>query len=88
MIGQAMAKRIDIILEQHTWDIWGYVRNNQGSLDSELACRMIRRGFDDAVAEVCTMLDSVNRQNDRLRREAKELKKQLQSLTEVETFDE
>ena len=84
---QKTRSKTDIILEQHTWDIWGYVRNNKMSLDSERACKMIRKGFDDAVAEVRAMLDDVSSQNDRLREELKELKKKRTAKAEPVTVD-
>ena len=77
---QKQRSKTDIALEQHTRDIWGYVRNHQNSLDSERACKMIRAGFNEAVADVRRQLDEVSSENDKLREERKDLMKQVRAL--------
>ena len=39
-------------LEQRIWEIWSYVRENQNSLDSGTACKLIKKVIDAAVADV------------------------------------
>lgn len=39
-------------LEQRIWEIWSYVRENQNSLDSGTACKLIKKVIDEAVADV------------------------------------
>lgn len=64
---------LDISLERRIWALWGYVRDNQNSLDSERACKMIREGFNEAVCEVRNQLDIALNKIERQRLEIKEL---------------
>jgi len=58
-------------------DIWGYVRLNRGSLDSERACKIIREAVDIATDAVAGAMDDVIEQNTRLKKELKFARKQL-----------
>lgn len=42
----------DCRLERAIWNVWGFVRLNKDSLDSDRACKIIRRAFEDAAEEL------------------------------------
>jgi sulfur relay (sulfurtransferase) DsrC/TusE family protein len=42
----------NIHLEHRIWDIWAYVRENQNSLDSGAACKLIRKIIEEAIVDV------------------------------------
>jgi hypothetical protein len=71
-------------IERRIWALWGYVRDNQNSLDSERACHMIRAGIDvavgDTLAQMERLSEKIGHQNleiERLSGELKAAKKQL-----------
>lgn len=49
--------KLDVKLERITWSIWEYTRENRHSLNSDVACRMIRSLLDGAVSQVQEMLN-------------------------------
>lgn len=72
--------RMENILEKHSWDIWGYVRENRNSLDSGRASRIIRQGFQDAVSDVQKIVDEVVQKNEILKAEIRLLRKKVKEL--------
>lgn len=70
----------DVILENHANAIWGYVRANSNSLEAERACKMIRDGFDAAVADTRKLLDDARKANDKLREKNKDLTAKIAEL--------
>jgi hypothetical protein len=42
----------DCRLERAIWNVWGFVRLNKDSLDSDRACKVIRKAFEDAAEEI------------------------------------
>ena len=46
-------------IEQHVWTLWGYVRDNQNSLNSDITCKLIRAAIDVAVADMQKQVDAM-----------------------------
>jgi len=44
---------LDIALTKRTNDLWEYVRTHSHSLDSAVACRIIREALDAATVDAC-----------------------------------
>jgi len=55
-------------LEMRIWDIWSYVRENQNSLDSERACKIVHEIITAAVSDVQRRLEETAAELDRERR--------------------
>jgi hypothetical protein len=82
-IRQAIAnenKRRGAMLQRHTWKIWGFVRDNKDSLDSERACEHIRAGFDAAVESEKARTAELSTRAVKLTHENQRLTKQLEKL--------
>lgn len=47
-------------IERRVWALWGYVRDNQNSLDSGRACDMIRAGIDVAIGDALKQMESLS----------------------------
>ena len=71
---QRVSASVSALLAQKTWEVWGYVRENRNSLDSERGCKMIREGMDQAVAEMQTLLDQAVEVNEKIIEENRELR--------------
>jgi sulfur relay (sulfurtransferase) DsrC/TusE family protein len=69
----------NVHLEHRIWDIWAYVRENQNSLDSGSACKLIRKIVEEAIADVQKRVEDLAAELERERKKTKETAK-------VETF--
>jgi hypothetical protein len=64
-------------IEHRVWTLWGYVRDNKNSLDSERACKMIRAGIDVAVGDNLTQMEKMSKAIEQLKTELDEVKQKL-----------
>lgn len=64
-------------LEVRIWEVWSFVRENKGSLDSEKACKQIREIMEAAVADVASRIEQAYAATTKLQEENSELRKQL-----------
>lgn len=65
--------KTEIAMRHAVESIWGYVRENQNSLNSEVACRMIQGMVEKAV-------ESAKAERDSFRAELKESRKTIRQL--------
>lgn len=84
---EAWEMKLSAMIDEQTWKIWAYVRENRNSLDSERGCKMIRDGFELAIQrlknDVTNSFRSENRAKEKLtecRKELNQLKKELKEL--------
>jgi len=75
---QAMTPRQ---VESAVWTLWGFVRDNQNSLDSERCCRMIQEIVNGAVARVTSRAAALAVDLDTKQQELKDDKKEVKRLT-------
>jgi len=65
--------------EELAWSIWEYVRDHQGSLDSERCCQVIReateRAASDPTGEIARLKTQVKRSSTRLSNARRTIKK-------------
>jgi chromosome segregation ATPase len=75
---QAMTPRQ---VESAVWTLWGFVRDNQNSLDSERCCRMIQEIVSGAVASVGSRAAVLAVELDATQQELKDSNKEVKRLT-------
>lgn len=69
--------RVEAILNDHVRNIWGFVRDNASSLDSERACKIIRDGLDAAAFELVPVIEGLSAKVDDLNAELRSAKASL-----------
>lgn len=74
-------------LQQHVWKIWGHVRENKNSLESDKACRVVTEIIEGAIAEVQERLEQAVSDKRELsavitilRKDLRELRNELEEL--------
>jgi len=80
------------MLEKMSWETWKYVRNNRDSLNSDVMCRYISCGFEEAARYAQERLGEVIAENKsrrlqcaRLKKDIADMKKDVQKL--LDTWD-
>lgn len=75
---QAMtAKQVEVSI----WKLWGFVRDNQNSLDSEHCCKMIQEVINGAVESVTQRAEALAKELDNAQQELRDSKKEVKRLT-------
>jgi len=67
-------------VESAIWKLWGFVRDNQNSLDSERCCRMIQDLVNGAVMPVTSRAATLAVELDSTQQELKDSKKEIKRL--------
>jgi hypothetical protein len=68
-------------VESAIWTLWGFVRDNQNSLDSEQCCRKIQEVVNGAVLSVTSRAETLAVELDATQQELKDSKKEVKRLT-------
>lgn len=68
-------------VESATWKIWGFIRENRDSLDSERCCRMIQDLVNVAVSAVNNRAAILAVELDAIREELRDSRKEVKRLT-------
>ena len=69
--------QVEAILNDHVRNIWGFVRENADSLDSERACKLIRDGLDTAAFALVPVIEGLSAKVDELNGELRSAKGSL-----------
>lgn len=71
------AKQVEVAI----WKLWGFVRDNQGSLDSERCCKMIQEVINGAVESVTQRTEALAIELDTAQQELRDSKNEVKRLT-------
>lgn len=73
----------DSRLERAIWNVWGYCRENKDSLDSDRACKMIRRAFEEAAESFHAEIREKNEQIRKLKADLHAARAAIQELNKA-----
>jgi chromosome segregation ATPase len=68
-------------VESAVWTLWGFVRDNKDSLDSERCCRMIQEIVNGAVESVTKRAEALSVELDKTGQNLRDSRKEVKRLT-------
>jgi len=81
LIGLEQHFTTHIQVESAIWKLWGFVRDNQNSLDSERCCKMIQEIVNGAVSAVSSRAVALAVELDSAKQELRDSHKEVKRLT-------